>query len=367
MPQAIIDEERAYLDNLHRTSVELMNMQKVCANAMQHYRKSRPTASAESNKRMKSLLKETLPLHPMFKMETADSARDSMLEACKRFKPPATIFEIGNTGKTDASTIMKRKRQAHDALIEKTSTGNKEEESYVKKLTTPQTESSLEAADEEEISKVFVEPQKSARMAKKRAKPGSFRDDKFYIPHRPSNHYFEKGLDLEKNFTREVQSEVLDLLGEDADDIRRSKQQMKWDRKKKRFVRDDDGNDLKKKKIRTESGVFVPASYKKDLYKQWKQKNNIDIAANHASDDEQEGDMFGKQKLFRKELGVNQRFQPKLRRVQIDEKTGKPVKSELKRPEVILKELKKKKRIRFQQKMAKKNREQGTKRKKYRR
>lgn len=42
-----------------------------------------------------------------------------MIEACKKFKPSATIFEIGNTGKTDAATIMKKKRQTHDTLIEK--------------------------------------------------------------------------------------------------------------------------------------------------------------------------------------------------------------------------------------------------------
>ncbi|XP_022687791.1 ATP-dependent RNA helicase DDX54-like isoform X1 [Varroa jacobsoni] len=368
VPELVFDEERSFLDSLHKTSVELMNMKRVCSNALQQYRKSRPTASAESNKRMKSLLKETLPLHPIFRKDSIDSARESMIEACKKFKPSATIFEIGNTGKTDAATIMKKKRQTHDTLIEKMNSDEKEKGSYGLKYAEPRPVSTLEAADEDVISKVFAEATKHRLLnVKKRVKPDSFRDEKFYIPHVPSNHHFERGLGLDKNFSREIQSEVLDLLGEDVDDIRKNKRQMKWDRKKKRFVLDDDGSDPKNKKIRTESGVLVPASYKKDLYKQWKQKNNIDYGATYNSDEEQEGDMFGKQKLFRRELGVNQRFQPKLRRVTIDEKTGKPVKSELKRPEVILKELKRKKKIKFQQKMAKKNREQGTRRKKFKR
>ncbi|XP_022660457.1 ATP-dependent RNA helicase DDX54-like isoform X3 [Varroa destructor] len=359
-------DEAAYLQDLHLfldTPLKFSD-----DNMTEQYRKSRPTASAESNKRMKSLLKETLPLHPIFRKDLIDSARESMIEACKKFKPSATIFEIGNTGKTDAATIMKKKRQTHDTLIEKMNSDEKEKGSYKLKYAEPRPVSTLEAADEDVISKVFAEATKHRLLnVKKRVKPDSFRDEKFYIPHVPSNHHFERGLGLDKNFSREIQSEVLDLLGEDVDDIRKNKRQMKWDRKKKRFVLDDDGSDPKNRKIRTESGVLVPASYKKDLYKQWKQKNNIDYGATYNSDEEQEGDMFGKQKLFRRELGVNQRFQPKLRRVTIDEKTGKPVKSELKRPEVILKELKRKKKIKFQQKMAKKNREQGTRRKKFKR
>lgn len=36
------------------------------------------------------------------------------------------------------------------------------------------------------------------------------------------------------------------------------------DRKKKKFVRDD--NDIKAKKMKTESGVWIPKTYKSDLY-----------------------------------------------------------------------------------------------------
>lgn len=66
VPELVFDEERSFLDSLHKTSVELMNMKRVCSNALQQYRKSRPTASAESNKRMKSLLKETVWYSPLF-------------------------------------------------------------------------------------------------------------------------------------------------------------------------------------------------------------------------------------------------------------------------------------------------------------
>ncbi|XP_018496448.2 ATP-dependent RNA helicase DDX54 [Galendromus occidentalis] len=357
VPQSIIDEERANLDKLHSLSVDISNLQKVCANAMIQYRKARPNSSAESNRRMKALLKGSVPTHPMFAKDSTDVAREDMLSAFKKFKPNATIFEIGNTGKSEASAVMRNKRRAHDDLIER-SASNDRSEPILAKQSPEDKKSTLEDADEDAIKKVFATASWKVSKKKRAREMKSFKDTQFYISPLPADHHFENGLNVEKNFSREAQSEVLDLMGEDTDDIRKKNNRMKWDRKKKRFVREDDGNNPKSKMIRTESGALVPASYKKDLYKQWKRKNNIDLKDNH-EDEAEEGDMFGKQNLYRRELGVNQRFQPKLRRVQIDEKTGKRIKSELKRPEVILKEYKRKKRTQHQQKMAKKNREQG--------
>ena len=60
--------------------------------------------------------------------------------------------------------------------------------------------------------------------------------------------------------------------------MRRQKVQKKvWDRKRKRFVGAETlDKDLGKKKIRTESGALISASYKKNLYDQWKRKSKID-------------------------------------------------------------------------------------------
>ena len=47
------------------------------------------------------------------------------------------------------------------------------------------------------------------------------------------------------------------------------------DRKRKKFVQHDNA-DPKNKKIRTESGAWIPATYKSDLYEQWKKSHQID-------------------------------------------------------------------------------------------
>lgn len=47
---------------------------------------------------------------------------------------------------------------------------------------------------------------------------------------------------------------------------------MRWDAKKKKYVRAD-AND--KKKIKTESGVWIPASYKSNRYAKWKERSKL--------------------------------------------------------------------------------------------
>ena len=57
-------------------------------------------------------------------------------------------------------------------------------------------------------------------------------------------------------------------------------QQKVWDKKRMKYVnRQDVGNRtgvLRKKKIRTESGAVISASYKTSLYDEWKKKARID-------------------------------------------------------------------------------------------
>ena len=60
---------------------------------------------------------------------------------------------------------------------------------------------------------------------------------------------------------------------------------MRWDAKKKKYVRAD-VND--KKKIKTESGVWIPASYKSNRYAKWKERSKLaqmQVAARNADEE----------------------------------------------------------------------------------
>ncbi|KAL1475959.1 hypothetical protein MTO96_036896, partial [Rhipicephalus appendiculatus] len=130
--------------------------------------------------------------------------------------------------------------------------------------------------------------------------------------------------------------------GDDDKYLRKQKSALKWDRKRKRFVRED--SDPKNKKIRTESGAWIPASYKSDVYKQWRKKAQMDARDEGSGDDEEgeAGSGLGKQKasacdrLGKRHSGPARQKGPK-----------KHFRRELKTKEEILKTRKRKARLNY--------------------
>lgn len=378
VPQVVVDEESEMVRSMQEQSVDLQNMERVCSNAMIQYLKSRPAPSSESAKRMKQYLREDLPPHPLFQVKSAEEdTRSMLLEGMKKFKPPSTIFEIGNTGKNTAFAVMKSKRLKHDNLISRLSVRANpkpdEDKPPAVKSSSSNADSSATMAGEEEIKKTFasvisnktkVKSKKrgmadsNAPVKSKKAKPDSFKDKEFYIPHFSSDFHSEKGLELDKTFEQQASQAVLDLTGDDDRLLRKQKSALKWDRKKKRFVRDEDP---KKKKIRTESGAWIPASYKSDVYKQWRKKAQMDAREHESEDDDDDegggsGGGLGKQKmsacdrLGKRRKGPARQNAPKER-----------FRRELKTKEEILKARKKKGRLNYHVK--KKHMERAKKRK----
>ncbi len=97
------------------------------------------------------------------------------------------------------------------------------------------------------------------------------------MPYRPKDFDSERGLSVGGQgsaFEQQAAGAVLDLMGDETPTLARGRQQLKWDRKRKRFVGSSGQED--KKKIMTESGRYISSSYKRDLYQKWKQKNRIE-------------------------------------------------------------------------------------------
>jgi len=166
------------------------------------------------------------------------------------------------------------------------------------------------------------------------------KSSEFYIGYKPSNHYSERGLEIEKNtFQQQAANEVLDLVGDDIVTMKRHGNQQKWDRKKKKFVTIS-GKDTNKKKIKTESGVWIPATYKSDIYKKWKHRNKVEAREAAENDSEDEGNTSGPRRGFH--IKKRNKNAPKNDR--------RPPKRELRNKEEIVKQRKRKDRIQFQQK-----------------
>ena len=88
----------------------------------------------------------------------------------------------------------------------------------------------------------------------------------------------------------------MDLVADDETENRKLQQKTKWDRKKKKFVSVQSTLE-KSKKIKTESGNYINASYKSNLYAKWLKNNKAydnDHDNNNNSGDEDAGDKGNK-------------------------------------------------------------------------
>ena len=123
-PQYVSDE---WMDSINRWVEDDPNLElivKTSTNGYKQYLKSRPGASNESVKRAKKLQKENkIETHVLLaRHETTKNgeAAADMLEQMKKFRPSATIFEIGNTTKNLlVKDVMANKRKKHSQVIGK--------------------------------------------------------------------------------------------------------------------------------------------------------------------------------------------------------------------------------------------------------
>ncbi|RXM93005.1 ATP-dependent RNA helicase DDX54, partial [Acipenser ruthenus] len=276
VPQSILDDEEAMLVTAHENSLDLQNMRRISDNAYMQYLKSRPNPSPESVKRVKETDFSSLAVHPLLGsvLENVELERLKVVDSIKQYKSRATIFEINATNKTTAGEVMRAKRSRDVRLVDKFQKSRKDKaaESLL-----GQSAASLPRAesDEESIQNVFSEvlggkrkkPQSETDTPNKRAKEAG-RDEEFYIPYRPKDFDSERGLSMQgegSTFEQQASGAVLDLMGDEGDKMNQHKHMMKWDRKKKRFVRETGKGD-KKKTVRIESGQLVSKSFKKNLY-----------------------------------------------------------------------------------------------------
>ena len=94
-------------------------------------------------------------------------------------------------------------------------------------------------------------------------------------------------LSLVASFDEQASRAVLDLEGDELEVLGRSINRLKWDRKRKKYV-GETGNKARKK-VKTESGTLIPASYKSNHYCQWRRKHKIEGVL--AGEEEEKGSL----------------------------------------------------------------------------
>ncbi|XP_037367020.1 ATP-dependent RNA helicase DDX54 [Talpa occidentalis] len=294
VPQGVVDDEDCGLRTTLENSLELRGLGRVADNAQQQYVRSRPAPSPESIKRAKELDLAELGLHPLFssRFEEKELQRLRLVDSIKNYRSRATIFEINASSRDLSSQVMRAKRQKDRKAIASFQQGRQDRQEGLTsralscpapRETQPEQEEE-EAAVRESVEDIFTEVVGRKRQqpglerdAKRRREGARQRDQEFYVPYRPKDFDSERGLSVGGDggaFEQQVAGAVLDLMGDEGQNLTRTRQQLKWDRKKKRFVGQSGQED--KKKIKTESGRYISSSYKRDLYQKWKQKQKID-------------------------------------------------------------------------------------------
>lgn len=288
IPQYLLDEELSKLIMWHNSVADLNGQKNVCNNAYKQYLKSRPGASVESVKRVKELNLPSVGIHPLFSnLHKSELDKTAFLAAMKQYRPQGTVFEVGQNSHSEFYSVMKMKRRKHADKIMKhhqqvqVQTHLRSGERAAKE--------NLESSNADDIDKTFnkvIVPKKrklsDSGISPKKKKRTNNIDLENYIPYKPADSHTEQGLAVD-NFQQNAAQAVLDLTGDTVQTMRSGRAKMVWDKKKKRMV--GVNSDIKVNKIRSESGAWIPATYKSGRYKSWVESNKPN-ADSDASDQE---------------------------------------------------------------------------------
>lgn len=283
LPAALLEDDLERVQSMIDARHNLAALRKVSQNGYKLFSRTRHAAAKESHTRSRALIEESpvgssrLGVHPVFAkfVGEAEKERVDLLDQLRNFRPAETIFEFKKMGLSKASSETDATMKARRAQLDGTIARRKEKKataivrSSAASRDTNASSTVIADADEEDIDAAF-----GTVFGKKRARPTSFRDEEFYIPHtQPSNDGTETAYAVNTGaaaeFLRQASSAEMGMTGDDARDLANAKRaamgSMKWDSKKRRYIRETLGRD-NKKLIRTDSGAMLPASYKTNMY-----------------------------------------------------------------------------------------------------
>ena len=355
VPQTVLDEFSDRLSSWYRDQVDVIHTKEQSANAYKAYLKSRPAASKESVKRSREFKNMKIGVHPALLTEPSnlEIEKCNILDQLKSFKPRSTIFEIGNTSKNkDKIDVMMEKRRKHAGVIEQNVLKMEQKSAQLEEETeSKENLESIEKVSEEDIERTFDKivresKRKDPRAERKAQKavgdesnyiplgerktktPRVVRDESNYIPYQPADHHAETGYSLQTGFTAQVNGAVLDLTGDEDSEIRKRKGAVVWDKKSKKYVKVQDD----KKRIKTESGVYISATYKTNRYARWKERSKLAQQQETVEEDDQD--------VGRGTKRPNTRLpdsHPAMKKAKLAVRVGRKNKNEIRRPEQILK------------------------------
>ncbi|KAI0329738.1 DEAD-domain-containing protein [Cubamyces sp. BRFM 1775] len=288
-----VDEEVEYIKKLYEENHSLPSLRDVMKKGQSMYERSKGKASPASYQKTKGMLKDgrwgyagtESTTHPVFLRRNPDVAaklaeeakRRALLKVVDSFRPAETILEIGARGNAETAQLMKQRRKALSKAAQRASLASTSAAAMAVDEETVhiQDDSDGEApemADEDDIAAVFD-------TVGKKGKGGKFRDSEFYMSHYQKDADTEKGYSLRDgaSFAEQAKNVAFELTGDEGAAQERQRREMKWDKKKKKFVRGTGEGADNVKMVKTESGAKLPATYRSGRFDEWKAKSRVSI------------------------------------------------------------------------------------------
>ncbi|EOR03745.1 ATP-dependent RNA helicase DBP10 [Wallemia ichthyophaga EXF-994] len=267
------------------------------------YERSQGKASTESYRRAKDIIKdarwgfagtsgEDRAMHPAFEGTAAETMqvddetaqkRADLLSVVNGFRPNETVFEIGHRGNNDSAKLMKERRK--DLAKAEYRLHLKEKEKAIAEEadgevapgdTTKEADRDVqeqEQADEDDIEAVFD-------TGSKKKQKKDFRDPNFYMGYEHADAHTDKGYSLQDGvtFAEQARSAEVNLMDDEQLKVNKTApSQVKWDKKKKNFVRGGGVGSDNQKLIKTESGTRLPATFKSGKFDEWRKKHKMEL------------------------------------------------------------------------------------------
>lgn len=259
------------IESFNKTNGSLESGYQSMINAVKLYRETRTAPSPASVTKAKQLMNESgaggatsdavvrVDVHPYFAshVDAAELAAEDFISKLKGFRPSQTIFEVEKAkGNIVGAKSASKKGKGPQTPIEMSSlkrTVLKNRRAKEQQQQKQQEAEALGLESNEAIgasvgsSKKRKAPTKSsddsddeAALAPDR-KRQKFEDEKYFMKLAPSdtNRAMERGLSIDNKPSGNLEEMLLDLAPDDDREIFRKRSMMKWDNRKRKFVRDD--------------------------------------------------------------------------------------------------------------------------------
>ncbi|KAF3061152.1 ATP-dependent RNA helicase DBP10 [Daldinia childiae] len=313
-----------WLNKVLGESEDISGLRRVSEKAEKLYLRTRNSASSQSARRAKEIIKSKgwVQLHPIFgdELGAAEDARAEMLAKISGFKPHETIFEVSRSskpGKNDAADVMKGIRERFGPRKSGKDEDNEEaneteemdgidrfddEDEEMADAQEDAVESDAEPANiEDEDSDSDLEVTISNHNKSSSKDPtSSFQDSDIFMSYTPRtiNAAEERGYGVHSgsnsqsaaasstaNFVAAARNLTMDLTNDEGAKSfgAPTRARMRWDKKASKYVardNDDDGSRAQsagggKRLVRGESGVKIAASFQSGRFDKWRRAQRL--------------------------------------------------------------------------------------------